>query len=537
MVTDVTGQNISISGWVKDQSTGSPISYATIRLEGSSSGTLSNSEGFFKLNVDPSRLSPQSILLCSSIGYKSFRIKLGIYQPDQVLDINMEPSPYTLQAVYIYPYELSARDMVSAALNRVKKNYADDPYQLRTFYRHYCSEKGNYGRLIEAAVDIYDRKGHRKKYKNPEKKLGFDVRQLRRSFDFTRFSARRHIPIGLNVIMSQDLVSYKSSRLHAGVNSKRFTFRFSDTTSYQNKMVFVIECEGPSYQSRVFINAEDLAVLKLEEDIAIESKREFNRLSINGHFITEYQNLDGKYYLSHMLNTADNLTIYLDSTGSEMTRSQHSHYIELMVSEVKTDIKKVIKTPEPDAEALKQVPYDPDFWINYNTLAATPLEEAIEKDLAKRMPLEKQFTNFNEPDAETLDWLQVQNFNRLLEENRDKHILVYFWKSSSLPGIRQLLLARKLAKSYTGAPLILVFASMDTDEESWRKSVRNRGMYVGYNFYLPGGANSPLAKQYGVSSVPHYLVLGPGNEVLLNTGQLPPKKQLKDVLSGILSSN
>ena len=78
-----------------------------------------------------------------------------------------------------------ARRLVKRALRRIPKNYSDEAIRLPAFYRHYCAENDNYVRLIEAALDITRSGKDPYKAYIPQENLGFEISQLRRSFDYT----------------------------------------------------------------------------------------------------------------------------------------------------------------------------------------------------------------------------------------------------------------------------------------------------------------------------------------------------------------
>ena len=68
----VSAQNITVKGTVTDAATGEPVPFATIQIEGTTSGTSSDVDGAYTLSV-PSN----GVLLVSSIGYVTQRIEVA----------------------------------------------------------------------------------------------------------------------------------------------------------------------------------------------------------------------------------------------------------------------------------------------------------------------------------------------------------------------------------------------------------------------------------------------------------------------------
>ena len=79
-------QTHKIEGFVYDSSTEIPLSFASIRIEGTTSGTAANIDGFFSLKLKPGRYK----LIFSFIGYKSD--SLSIESPtENKIEIGLDP--------------------------------------------------------------------------------------------------------------------------------------------------------------------------------------------------------------------------------------------------------------------------------------------------------------------------------------------------------------------------------------------------------------------------------------------------------------
>jgi len=100
---------------------------------------------------------------------------------------------------------------------------------------------------------------------------------------------------------------------------------------------------------------------------------------------------DGKYYLKYLNSNYINQW-YNSETGQLETTTEL--FQELLINNIET------KNPEwiTSSEKMKKyglkfqnVPYDQEFWDNYNVIKQTPLDKRIQEDLEKEASLEQQF--------------------------------------------------------------------------------------------------------------------------------------------------
>jgi hypothetical protein len=75
-----------------------PLSYATIYLEGDKCGTVADQAGYFELTCIPD-VTPKAHLVVDYLGYESKRIKLSEFQQQE--KIKLRPSVFTMSEVEI----------------------------------------------------------------------------------------------------------------------------------------------------------------------------------------------------------------------------------------------------------------------------------------------------------------------------------------------------------------------------------------------------------------------------------------------------
>jgi len=93
-----TGQNITISGVVKDMQTEETLPYATILVEGTSIGTSTNVDGFFTLHKVP---SDTATLIIRYIGYEPNILQIKPAMIDKTLEIKLKQKTDELEEVVV----------------------------------------------------------------------------------------------------------------------------------------------------------------------------------------------------------------------------------------------------------------------------------------------------------------------------------------------------------------------------------------------------------------------------------------------------
>lgn len=112
----VYAQLFSFTGQVKDKLTGEKLSFANIRVLGTTTGTAANSEGLFELRLKKGDYT----FITSFIGYKSDTTKI-ILNENKFLEIYLEPIPIKLSDITILPGKNPALEIVEKAINYRKE--------------------------------------------------------------------------------------------------------------------------------------------------------------------------------------------------------------------------------------------------------------------------------------------------------------------------------------------------------------------------------------------------------------------------------
>lgn len=166
-----------VKGKIVDFTTLLPIESASIYLENTTIGTVSNVDGKFLLVV-PREFTKDSLII-SSIGYTSFKTTLQDYDPTS--DVFLVEEIASLDEVILVadPRPTTGNEIVVKAIEKLKGNLPDGPYLQKGFLRHKERNKKEYKWLIESAITLYD-----SSYASGARdNLKINVDEVRKSYD------------------------------------------------------------------------------------------------------------------------------------------------------------------------------------------------------------------------------------------------------------------------------------------------------------------------------------------------------------------
>ncbi len=162
---------------IADFTTMLPIESASIYVQNTTIGTVSNSDGKFVLLV--SNEFENDSLIISSIGYKS--LKTVVKDFDNSMDIYLEEDVASLDEIVLVAETRpkTGNDIVLRALERLPRNLPDSSYIQKGFLRHKERNKKEFKWLIESAITLYDSSYT----SNTADNLKINVDQVRKSYD------------------------------------------------------------------------------------------------------------------------------------------------------------------------------------------------------------------------------------------------------------------------------------------------------------------------------------------------------------------
>ncbi|MGW9684156.1 carboxypeptidase-like regulatory domain-containing protein [Flagellimonas sp. 2504JD1-5] len=146
-----------ITGKLMDSELKEPIVYATIQIKGLAIGTISNTDGGFK--IPEKHFATKDTLIISCIGYERIEIPTTTLSKTEVNILGLSSKVIELPEAIIIAKrrkQLSARQIVSKALKAIPENYPQSPFSTIGYYRDYQLDESEYLNLNEAILEVFD---------------------------------------------------------------------------------------------------------------------------------------------------------------------------------------------------------------------------------------------------------------------------------------------------------------------------------------------------------------------------------------------
>ena len=389
------GGYLLLSGKIIDKISQKPIPHAYIGMMSKGTGTLTNEDGQFFYRFP--RIASDSLLVVSVFGYQPFQQKASAFQPNQK-DVVIELQPAQLQVVdssYIKSFE--ARNWVSEALRKIKKNSSPNPYLLTGFYRESLQQNGEYVDIREAVLQA--EKDPRPKILVPQKVKALRGRNFA-SQNRSKVMEGYAFPNGASIVTNS--IDISIPEYLDGKNLYDYAYELDDTiTTYLDKQVYRILFRPVSTGIKaarngiMYINSSDTAIVRIEYDFTPEGVKDVLKTSASDKMFSKtkrdakrlytcisYKPFGGKWYLQDYRMLLD--------TQFEQKNTQTLGTIKLQF--VATDIQKSngMRIPETDVlidtESFTQqtVPkYDELVWGNFNFVIPSEAMRQIVNGLGK----------------------------------------------------------------------------------------------------------------------------------------------------------
>ena len=168
---------VELKSKIVDFTTYEPLENASIYIENSTIGSVSNVDGKFVLSV-PKRLENDTLVI-SSIGFKSFKILLSEFINDDVIFLEEDIASLDEILIIVETRPKTGNEVVLRAIERLPDNLPEAPFMQKGFLRHRERNVKEYKWLIESAITLYD-----SSYASGSKNnLKINVDENRKSFD------------------------------------------------------------------------------------------------------------------------------------------------------------------------------------------------------------------------------------------------------------------------------------------------------------------------------------------------------------------
>jgi len=146
-------QKYETTGLIHDKETGRPLSFASIRIDGTTNGTASNYDGQFILKLNEGNYK----LIFSYVGYKTDTLLISIPVNKQ-LNVNLQPEAVRLEEVVVSANEDPAYRIIREAIKRKKENRKGlINFEYNAYSKRIIKSAGEVGIIEETFVKGYNK--------------------------------------------------------------------------------------------------------------------------------------------------------------------------------------------------------------------------------------------------------------------------------------------------------------------------------------------------------------------------------------------
>jgi len=369
---------ITYTGKILDEATSLSLPFATVEAEGSNVATVSNIDGDFTIKIAEN--SSVKTLKVSYVGYTNQVVPLTSFNGSRKLTIKLTPRAIQLKELTIRPEEPA--DIVEIMLDRIGKNYTNNPIMMTGFYRETVTKGRNYVSISEAVVDIF-----KSAYRNDLQSDQLRIFKGRKSADVEKMdTVLFKLQGGPSTTILLDIIKNPYILLSDNFRAV-YDFSLIDIISINDNLHYVISFNQkphitvPFYQGKLYIEMDNLALSEAEFALNVENEEEAARMFIRkkpigmtvipekAFYRVKYSMQDGKWYFSYaraeVKFKVDWVKKLFNSTYSTMSEIAITDRTEQGVD--KFDTKDRFKRTDVLDEKV-YIFFDQDFWGEYNVI-------------------------------------------------------------------------------------------------------------------------------------------------------------------------
>jgi hypothetical protein len=385
---------ITIRGKVVDSETNSPLVFATVTVQGSNVGIITNIDGEFTLKVSPSATN----LEVSFLGYKNRTVEISTLKDNGGKNtIELESAPIPIREIVVKPVDPEA--VVEKAISRISVNYESVPNLMTAFYRETIRKNRTYISIGEAVVEIF-----KAPYANDVRYDGTRIYKGRKSSDVEKMdTVLFKLQGGPVSVLQLDIVKNTESILTREA-MEYYEYRISGVIEIDDKPHYIIDfiqkpsVEQPLFMGSLFINMETFAITEAEFGFNLSNKEAAASIFIRkkplgmkiypeiAEYRTKFRAQDG---VLHFIYSRAEVKFKVD-WEKKLFHTYYTTMSEIAVTD-RTD-QEVIKIAREDKVKYSDVFSekvtaftDREFWGDYNVIEPDQSIESAIRRLSRKL--------------------------------------------------------------------------------------------------------------------------------------------------------
>ena len=378
------------SGKVIDGKSKSGLEAASLNINETNIGTITNSEGEFTIKVPDKYLD--SKVMVTLLGYNTRVLPLSeLFKTNTV--IKLYEAVTELSTVSISTYK-DAESLVRKVFKNKNKSVEDESIYMTAFYRETIKRRSRNVSLTEAVVNIL---------KQPNTSEQHDMIQLgkaRKSTDYRRLdTVSVKLQGGPFSTIYLDIMKYPEY-IFTNETIGNYNFSFNEPSTINNRNVYVVDFVSKvnsldyKYNGKLYVDVQSLALVSADYSLDLSNKNKSKNLLVKkkpnsivvfpleANYKVSYKAKGDKWYYSYSnlslkfkVNKKRQLFNRVYTLSSEMAVTDW----EITSSDKKIKSKDRLRPSVIITDAISGFS-DPNFWGEYNLIEPDKsIESAIEK--------------------------------------------------------------------------------------------------------------------------------------------------------------
>jgi len=375
IITRKEAAPIKLTGIIVEGREETPVSYASLGIEGESIGTMTNIDGRYDFII-PARLANKRVSI-RCLGFKPLELSQNELRGNA--KIKLESITIRLREIEVKPVNVS--EILNNFRKSISRNYEPSTQLMITFYRETIKRDGEYIGVWEAIMEML---------KNPYNSGSPDrMRFLKgRKSNFNKIFNDVSLKIqgGPWYITTLDIVRNLESFLDPRFENL-YHYKFEQPEMYNGRVTWVIkfarkdDVDFPCYYGRILIDSESFALVSAEFGLDKKSLKMNGETFIKkepygyitrpegAEYSVNYRMVGGRW----QFYSARTDVIFKIKHKKENLKTEYRSVSDILVTQQYPFPSHTKFGPDglfraDDIFADISGPYDPEFWGNYNVI-------------------------------------------------------------------------------------------------------------------------------------------------------------------------
>lgn len=382
----VTGQDktLLVSGIIRDDSSNLPVANASVKISATKTGTVSNSNGEFRVTYTGSITT--GILKITCIGYYPEDVRLSLIQTGKPVNVRLKKNTSLLKEVRISNETAAA--IVAHAYRNIYQNYPVIPTFYQGFYR-----ESNYTLQNNSEMPLYMFESvinmTKPSYLKTDQEENIRLEETRKYFfpsdikNMIKWSAGVYTPSRFDVVRKHlDFIT--------PAHQKRYNYTITGHLFYNDQDIYTISFEpvkNARYRGKIYIGSNTYTIIKVDYELTETGLRTESFSFLNPSlrfnkrkFIVTYQPDSNQVW--HLENIKQEAQVKYSGREYKYV----TEYATMKFDSLKRkDFGYADKIQYEESLSTKKTPFHKQFWDGFNIGKSTKVLQELVIDTSRKI--------------------------------------------------------------------------------------------------------------------------------------------------------